>query len=72
MTKLLEKVFAQVEKLPELEQNALAKLILDELASEKRWNKVFADSEDALENLAKEALEEHKNNKTKFFDVEDL
>lgn len=68
MTKLLEKAFAEVSKLPEIEQNKVAKWLLDELASEKRWEEVFAESEDALARLAEEALEEHRQGKTKPFD----
>ena len=65
MTQLLEKVFAKVEKLPSVEQNALAKWLLHELSSEKRWEKTFAESEGVLENLAEEALSEHKKGRTK-------
>ncbi len=67
MTQLLEKVFAKVEKLPPVEQNALAKWLINELASEKRWEKSFAESEEILEKLAEEALNEHKEGRTKPF-----
>jgi len=69
MTQLLEKVMAKVSNLPEVEQNALAKWLLRELDSEKQWDKGFGESEDALEKLADEALEEHKKGKTKPFDL---
>lgn len=54
MTKLLDKAFAEASKLPEVDQNALAKWVLDELHSEKEWAKAFAESEDVLEKLAAE------------------
>lgn len=72
MTQLLEKVFAQVEKLPEVEQNAVAKWLLNELSSEKSWDQVFAESEKALEKLAEEALKEHKKRKTRPLDPDSL
>ena len=72
MTKLLEKAFHKVEKLPDVEQNALAKWLLNELASEKDWDKAFAESEGALEKLADEALTEHKNKKTRPLDPNGL
>ena len=72
MTRLLEKVFAKVGKLPDLEQNALAKWLLNELSSEQRWDKAFAESEDALEEWADEALREHKKNKTHLLDSKNL
>ena len=72
MTQLLEKVLAKVEKLSDLEQNALAKWLLNELSSEKRWDKSFAESEEILEKLADEALIEHKKKKTRPLDPENL
>jgi hypothetical protein len=56
MTQLLEQAFSEAAKLPELEQNVLARWLLLELASEKRWEKAFAESEDLLGELADEAL----------------
>jgi hypothetical protein len=63
MTKLLERAFKDASKLPEVEQNALAKWLLEELHSEARWEKVFGESEDILENLADEALQEKREGK---------
>ena len=45
MTHLLKRAFARVAKLPTLEQNAFARWILEELTSEKHWDKAFAESE---------------------------
>ncbi len=72
MTKMLEKAFAQAARLPEQEQNAFANWILEELASEKRWQKAFADSADALARLADEALEEHRKGNTRPLDPDRL
>jgi len=72
MTKLLEKAFEEASKLPEIEQNALAKRLLNELTAEKKWEKTFASSEDILSRLADEAIEEHKQGRTKPLDVDSL
>ncbi len=72
MTKLLEKAFEELSKLPELEQNILAKRLLDELVAEKKWGKAFASSEDILSRLADEAIEEHKQGRTKPLDIDSL
>ena len=72
MTQLLEKAFTEVSKLSELEQNALAKWVLNELSSEKRWDKTFAESEGALEKLADEALREHKKKRTRLLNPDSL
>ena len=55
-----------------MEQNALAKWLLDELHSEAKWEKAFAESEDVLENLADEALEEKRKGNTSGLDPDRL
>jgi hypothetical protein len=65
MTKLLEKAFAEAAKLPAEEQDALATAVLSEIESERRWERLFAGSEDVLGELAEEALAEHRAGRTK-------
>ena len=65
MTLLLEKALSEIAKLPASEQDALAAILLDELASEQRWLESFAKSQDALAKLADEALVEHASGQTK-------
>ena len=65
MTKLLEKAFAEAAKLSQEEQDAVATLLLEELASERRWNEAFAKSQDKLAALADEALAEFDRGETK-------
>ena len=60
MTKLLKNAFNELTKLPEIEQNAIGRWLLEEIKSEKKWEKLFAESEDVLEQLAQEALMEHE------------
>ena len=72
MTKLLEKAFTEASRLPEIDQNALAKWVLNELQSEKIWEKSFAESEDVLERLADEAINEKRKGKTIPLDLDRL
>jgi len=65
MTQLLEKAFSEVAKLPASEQDAVAALVIEELASEKRWSSSFANSQDLLAKLAEEALAEDASGQTK-------
>lgn len=65
MTQLLEKALSEVANLPPSEQDALAAILLEELASEQKWSELFAKSQDQLARLAKEALVEHRAGKTK-------
>ncbi len=72
MTKLLEKAFEEASRLPEMDQNALAKWLLDELQSERAWEKAFAELEDVLEKLAHEAITEKRKGETIPLDLDRL
>ncbi len=52
MTRLLQQAIAEVQKLSEAQQDALASLILEELADERLWDEQFARSQDQLAKLA--------------------
>jgi hypothetical protein len=72
MTKLLEKAFTQVSKLSQKEQETFAAWILEELASEQRWDELFANSTAVLEQLADEALAEFRAGRTQVLDPDNL
>ena len=59
MTDLLEKAFSEASKLSTEEQDKFATWMLDELASEQRWESAFSNSGTSLAELANEALAEH-------------
>ena len=65
MTQLLEKVLSEVAKLPDAEQDAVAAILLQELASEGRWSRSFAKSQDLLVELAEKALANHESGRIK-------
>jgi hypothetical protein len=52
MTVLLEQALAEVKKLPGPDQDVIARLILDELADEARWDAAFSQSQGQLAALA--------------------
>jgi hypothetical protein len=70
MTQALNSAVAEATKLPPDEQDALAAILIEEIASEKRWHQSFAKSENILEAMALEALAEFRAGKTK--PIEDL
>ena len=72
MTTLLEKALAEASRLSPEEQDALAAVLLDEIASEERWRNAFADSADQLARLAQDALDEHRAGKTTPLDPDAL
>jgi hypothetical protein len=72
MVRSLERAFAEASKLPEAEQEVLAAWILEELASERRWQRVFENSADLLAQLGDEAVAEHRQHRTKALDPDRL
>ena len=72
MTELLKKAFERAEALPRDEQDAFARWLLEELASEKIWTEAFAASQGRLSELANEALEEHRAGRTEPLDPDQL
>ena len=65
MTKLLQNALREVAKLPPSDQDALAAIVLEELASEQKWVELFEKSQDVLARMAEKALAEHHAGKTK-------
>jgi len=61
---------SRVDALPPEEQDAVASLILEEIESEKRWDDVFAGSQEQLAQLAGQAIAEYKAGKTQPLDPE--
>ena len=72
MTKRLDQAFAEASKLTEIEQDALARWLLEELASERRWETAFAGTHDRVAEMADEALEEHRKGRAREFSPDEL
>lgn len=72
MTDLLQKVLDEVSQLPPDEQDTFATWMLQELRSERRWQELFARSQDLLSKMADEALAEHKAGRTLPLDPDTL
>jgi hypothetical protein len=64
MTTSLKEAFEKAAALPLERQEALAAILLEEMAVEDRWQESFARSQDALAKLAAEALEEDAQGRT--------
>jgi hypothetical protein len=64
MNKTLEHAIAAVVRLPEDEQEVIARLILEEIAAERGWEDRFARSENKLDELARQAREQHAKGET--------
>ena len=72
MTQLFEKAIAEASKLPDAEQDRIARWLLSEIESDLRWDEAFSTSPDELSGLASQALREHRVGKTRRLDPDKL
>ena len=68
MTNMLEIAIERARRLSEEQQNAIAELILEEIADEAHWDASFSRSPDLLERLAADAEVEDCRGLTKELD----
>lgn len=67
MTSLLQKTFAEIQKLPDFLQDQIAQQLLEDIESELKWQSSFANDDIELGNLitmAQEALKEEQAGET--------
>jgi hypothetical protein len=55
MTQLLQQALTEVQKLPDSQQDAIASIILQEIADEHLWDESFAKSQNQLAAMAQKA-----------------
>jgi hypothetical protein len=72
MTDRLKQAFEEASKLPQEEQDALAEVLLADLAAETKWSALFGASEEGLGRLAEDSQNEFRQGKTRPFDEPDL
>ena len=72
MTKRLEQAFTEASKLSPKEQDAFADWVLAEIRSEKKWDRLFANSQETLSKLASEAIAEHRSGQTQDLNPDQL
>ena len=58
--KLLERAIAEMQRLPESDQEAIAAWLLAEIESEEKWDELFAKPSLVIERMADEAIREHE------------
>jgi len=72
MTTLLKKAFGMASKLPLDEQDRLGDRWIAEIKSEESLKKLFDDSQNVLDFLANEALEDLEKGRTEQVDWDEL
>jgi hypothetical protein len=71
MNKMLEQALAELAKLPEAQQEAIAREILEQLEADKGWDERFAKSQNQLAKLSKRAGRHIADGTTLPFDPSD-
>ena len=72
MTQLLGQALAEVQKLPPADQDAIAAIILDELADERRWDEAFANSQDKLGRMAGKVRDDIRSGRVRNIEIDEL
>ena len=72
MTQLLEKALAQVSRLPDPDQDAIAALILEELADDRQWDEAFARSQEQLGRLADRVRQDIRAGRVRNVGIDEL
>jgi hypothetical protein len=72
MTQLLEKALAEVRKLADPDQDAIAAMILDELVDERRWGEAFSRSQEQLGRLADRVREDIRAGRVRNVGIDEL
>ena len=72
MTAKLAEAIARIQELDEESQEMWASWILEEIESEKKWDELFAKSQDMLEKMGDEALKELREGRTQPLVPEDF
>lgn len=72
MTQLLEQALEAVRNLPSNEQDAIAAIILEEIADERRWDDAFARSQPQLARLAEKVRADIRAGRVKDVGIDEL
>ena len=72
MTKLLSQAIEKVQGLSETEQDAIARMMLDEIESDQRWEELLERSSDALQKAGDAAWRDYEAGRTEPLDPDRL
>ncbi len=72
MTQLLQQAIAELHKLPDSDQDAIAALILAEIADEEQWADTFANSQDELSRMAEKVRDDIRAGRVRSTGIDEL
>ena len=72
MTHLLQHAISELQKLSDSQQDAMAAVILDEIADEAKWQSAFESSQDELTRLAEKVREDIRQGQVRDVGIDEL
>ena len=72
MTRLLQQAIAELQKLPDSDQDAMASRILDELADDAKWESAFANSQKELSRIANKVRDDIHHGRVRDTGIDEL
>jgi len=72
VTQLLQQAIAELHKLPDSDQDAIAALILAEISDDERWMTAFAESQEQLSKLAAKVRDDIRAGRVRDVGVDEL
>jgi hypothetical protein len=68
----MEQALAEIGKLPEADQDAIAAIILDEIVDERRWDESFSRSQHELAKIADRVRDDIRMGRVKNVGIDEL
>ncbi len=72
MTQLLQQAITELQKLPDSDQDAMAVLILEELADDAKWESAFAASQTELSRIANKVRDDIRQGRIRDIGIDEL
>ncbi|HEX5471694.1 MAG TPA: hypothetical protein VFW73_07390 [Lacipirellulaceae bacterium] len=72
MTRLLQQAIVELQMLPDSGQDAMAALILEELADDAKWESAFENSQQELSRVANKVRDDIKQGRVRNMVIDEL
>jgi hypothetical protein len=72
MTQSLERAIAELQKLPDSDQDAIAAIIIAEIADDQRWDAAFAASQSQLSQIAEKVRRDIRAGRVRDLGIDEL
>jgi hypothetical protein len=72
VTQLLQQAIAELHKLPDSDQDAIAAMILAEIADDEQWTDTFAKSQGELSRMAERVRDDIRSGRVRDVGIDEL